>query len=277
MSSAERLATLFADLTARGVPCLVLGGHAVRYYGVDRNTVDYDFHVALERADWDRLPERLTGSTLVTDFAEAPSWRPTDFRRFVIGKLPDGRDELLECWRRNHLLAPFPELQARREEGSYGGGQVAFLGLDDLIRSKQTEHESDWADIALLEEIADMRAIARAQGPEGRANALASLRSRRGFEEMVRRGWLGNAGLVTAALARARSALALAYLAPWVPGGAAVPRTDAPAAVLELLEGPLRSVAPGSARHLALVEAVRRLHKRAAMEADRADKESARP
>jgi hypothetical protein len=37
----------------------------------------------------------------------------------------------------------------------------------------------------------------------------------------------------------------------------------------------LTAIAPGSARHFALVEAVRRLRKRAAMEADRSDKESA--
>jgi hypothetical protein len=39
----------------------------------------------------------------------------------------------------------------------------------------------------------------------------------------------------------------------------------------------LARVVPGSARHLALVEAVRRLHRRAAMEADRADKEVSPP
>jgi hypothetical protein len=36
-------------------------------------------------------------------------------------------------------------------------------------------------------------------------------------------------------------------------------------------------VTPGSARHLALVEAVRRLYRREAMEADRADKEASPP
>lgn len=34
---------------------------------------------------------------------------------------------------------------------------VAFLGIDDLIRSKETEREDDWRDVALLEEIADER------------------------------------------------------------------------------------------------------------------------
>ena len=43
----------------------------------------------------------------------------------------------------------------------------------------------------------------------------------------------------------------------------------------EILAGPLRQVAPGSPRHLALVEAVRRLYRQAAMDADRADKQAA--
>jgi len=38
--------------------------------------------------------------------------------------------------------------------------------------------------------------------------------------------------------------------------------------------GPLRKVEPGSLKHVALVEVVRRAYKRWAMEADRLDKES---
>ena len=45
---------------------------------------------------------------------EGTTWRPTEFRRFVVGTLPDGREERLEFWRHNHLLGPFEELWARR-------------------------------------------------------------------------------------------------------------------------------------------------------------------
>jgi hypothetical protein len=45
-----------------------------------------------------------------------------------------------------------------------------------------------------------------------------------------------------------------------------------PGTIGEIISGPLRKVAPGSSRHLALVEAVRRLYKQAAIDADRADK-----
>jgi hypothetical protein len=273
LTSADRLALIYEQLVGAGLRVVVLGGHAVRYYGVDRNTVDYDFHVALSAEEWRQLPDRL--APLFVDLREGPSWRPDDFRRFVVGRLADGRDELVECWRRNHLLAPFPELWARREEGAYGGRSVAFLGLRDLIRSKETERESDWQDVAVLEEIADLRSTAAAKTVAETCETLAALRSRRGYEEVARRGWLVDGTLVAGALDRARHPLALAFLLPSSPRHPIRPEPEPPAAIAELLGGVVRDVPPGTARHLALVEAVRRLWKRAAMESDRADKEEA--
>jgi hypothetical protein len=52
-----------------------------------------------------------------------------------------------------------------------------------------------------------------------------------------------------------------------------IPDTIGDEAVRALLTGMLTTVEPGSARHLALVEAVRRLYQRICMAADRADKE----
>jgi hypothetical protein len=147
---------------------------------------------------------------------------------------------------------------------------LSFLGLDDLIRSKETEREDDWRDVALLEEIADERRLARAP-----ADALVHLRSRRGFEFAVARGLLDSSA-ASAALPAARDAIAAAYLAPWAQSAPLPPATITGVGG-ELLAGPLRIVAPGSARHLALVEAVRRLYRRAAMAVDRADKERTTP
>jgi hypothetical protein len=275
VTSAERLAAIYAELVHRGVPSLVMGGHAVRYYGVDRNTVDYDFHVALNAHEWIGLLDRLRDSPLFTDIREAASWRPEDFRRFVVGRLVDGREELLECWRRNHLLAPFPELVSRREEGIYGGRPVAFLGLLDLIHSKETEREDDWRDVALLEEIADHRALSVASDQQGVTAALAGLRSRRGLEMAAQRGLTSDAGAVTSALQRAANPVTVALLSPFRPGvESAAALASAPDAVREVLSGPMRGLAPLSGRHLALVEVVRRLYKREAMAADRADKEA---
>jgi hypothetical protein len=280
LNAEERLAAFYEQLRALGLPVLVMGGHAVRFYGVDRSTLDYDFHVALDAADWARLGQTLARAPALaaTPLREGPTWRPDEFRRFIVGALPDGREELLECWRRNHLLAPFAELQARRAEGLYGGRTVAFLGLDDLIRSKETEREDDWRDVRLLEEIADERRLrAAGDGPAARAAALASLRSRRGFEQARAQGLLDDAAAVRTATEGPRQAVALAFLAPLRAGASLSPPAGTPSAAGEIIGGPLRRVTPGSARHLALVEAVRRLLQRAAVLTDRADKERVRP
>lgn len=160
MSGAGRLAEVAAELAGLDLRFLVMGGHAMRHYGVDRNTLDYDFHLGLDT--FDGLPQRLARSPRLAGWiqAEGPSWRPRDFRRFVIGRLPDGREERLEFWRDNHLLPPFDEAHHRREVEEHGGLHLPFLALPDLIRSKETERESDWQNIALLEEIQDARLVA---------------------------------------------------------------------------------------------------------------------
>jgi hypothetical protein len=156
-----RLAEIVAALEDAGLTCLVMGGHAVRYYGLRRDTIDFDLHVTSDV--WDLLATKLNQIPLlaVHGAVEGTTWRPHAFRRFQIGRLPDGREERLEFWCGNHLLAPFSELYARREQGQYGGRVLTFLSLPDLIRSKETERTSDWQDIAVLEEILDGRLLAQ--------------------------------------------------------------------------------------------------------------------
>ncbi len=270
MNIGSRLAEIVSALEEVGLVFLVMGGHAVRYYGVDRNTIDYDLHLSLDH--WDSLPERLQKSTLAqsTSFQEGPSWRPRSFRRFQIGRLADGREEWLEFGKGNHLLPPFADLYAGRELGSYGGRLIPFLALPDLIRSKETEREGDWQDIALLEEILDGRNLAEARERTSIVAACARLRSRKGFESALRSGILTESALIEEAFALASSPISRAFLAPFLPVGTL--QEIEPGMIGEILAGPLRRVAPGSGRHLALVEAVRRLYKQAAMTADRADK-----
>lgn len=269
MSPDARLAELVLALREAGVPTLVMRGHAVRFYGVERTAIDFDLVVSLAIEDWRRLPETVARARFAAGAppVEGAAWRPDDYRRFIIGRLPDGREERLEFWRRNHLLAPFPELHARRREGLYGGTVLPFLGLRDLLRSKETERESDWQDIAVLEEIYD--------GEMLRAGSIDDLRSRRGVELALREGLL-SAERVESALARANHPVAAAHLIPLAPGHSVPPAFPCPQHVREVLEKRLSGAEPGSARHLALVEVVRRLYKRAAMEADRADKVAVR-
>ena len=46
MNPARRLAEIVSALEQVGLTVLVMGGHAVRYYGLDRNTIDYDLHLS---------------------------------------------------------------------------------------------------------------------------------------------------------------------------------------------------------------------------------------
>ena len=76
--------------------------------------------------------------------------------------------------------------------------------------------------------------------------------------------WLQAANLIT-----------LAYLAPSVATQAPAAAGEWPLPMEVMLAGPLKRTLPGSARHHALVEAMRRLYRDRAMAADRADKERA--
>jgi hypothetical protein len=88
-----RLAEVSSQLEGAGVSCLVMGGHAVRFYGLARYTNDVELHIAPDA--WDDLPGRLAGTSLFGGGApvEGPLWRPGAFRRFQIDTLPDGRAE----------------------------------------------------------------------------------------------------------------------------------------------------------------------------------------
>ena len=42
MNPESRLAEIVSALEGAGISCLVMGGHAVRFYGLSRNTIDFD-------------------------------------------------------------------------------------------------------------------------------------------------------------------------------------------------------------------------------------------
>jgi hypothetical protein len=275
VNPANRLAEIVTALEQVGLTVLVMGGHAVRYYGLDRNTIDYDLH--LSPPDWDDLGSRLDQSALAAGrpLTRGPSWRPDSFQRFLLGRLPDGRDEWLEFWRNNHLLPPFADLYDRREEGTFGGRTLAFLSLPDLIRSKETEREVDWQDITVLEEIHDGRLLHQAKaGTVPLDQALAQLRSRRGLESFWKGGYLQDPAAVRQGLLRTRLSITQAILLPFA-------RADDPLPISTIVIEPvvvnrLRTVAPASALHLTLIEVVRRQYKLAMQNADAADKQAIR-
>jgi hypothetical protein len=271
----ERLAAIVTALEAVGVSCLVMGGHAVRFYGLHRYTNDFDLHIAPD--PWDDLAGRLAGCPLfqTAGVTEGPSWRAHAFKRFRIGALPDGADEWLEFWRENHLLAPHADLVARAQTGRYGGRQIAFLGLPDLIRSKETERDKDWDDVSRLEEFWDARQLASVRrGELALLTALTELRSRAGFGEHVLAGSFADPVPVAAALGQADHPVAQAFLIPFAPEAPCPNASSVP--VEPVVVARLRQIAGGSPLHLSLVEVVRRRYVLFRKDADRKDKEAIR-
>jgi hypothetical protein len=267
----QRLAGIIESLESVGVTCLVMGGHAARYYGIQRTTIDFDLHLA--PSAWVTLSSSLNaaGLTVRGSVIEGNSWRPNSFRRFQIGTLLDGREEWLEFWRENHLLGPFEVLFERREMGSYGGRRLPFLSLTDLIRSKETERASDWQDVDLLEEILDNRNLAAVMAQRlPVTTALADLRTRFGLERAVQDEMLAEKATVSASIAHARSPITQALLIPFAPESELAPVTPS---IEPVVLARLRTETPGSTLHLALVETVRRQYRSWAQAKDRADKE----
>jgi len=270
----ERLAFIVSALETAGLSCLVMGGHAVRHYGLKRYTNDFDLTLAPE--GWSDLPDRLVRSGLFSDGVpvEGESWRPGAFRRFRSSMLTEGREEWVEFWLKNHLLDPFPDLFSRREVATYGGGELSFLGLADLLRSKETERAKDWDDVAYLEEVQDARLHARCvAGDVGIVDALALVRSRRGFDIYLAEERLSDRVAVEAALMQTTNPITQAFL---LPSAADAVTPSSVIAIEPVVERKLRSIEPGSPLHRSLVEVVRRQYKVFCQERDRADKEAIR-
>ncbi len=62
MNPEQRLAAIVVALRSAGLACLVMGGHAARYYGIQRTTIDFDLHLAPDC--WDTLSDRLAALPL---------------------------------------------------------------------------------------------------------------------------------------------------------------------------------------------------------------------
>ena len=67
VSPTARLLEVTDALAEAGLTFLIMGGHAVRHYGVERNTFDFDFHVSapdLEVRGLDAAVETILRSLL---------------------------------------------------------------------------------------------------------------------------------------------------------------------------------------------------------------------
>jgi hypothetical protein len=267
LTSDQHLARIVESLHENGIDVLVMGGHAVRYYGVSRNTVDFDLVTSVVSPDL--LRTKLASIQTLSHALPEPVWRSRDFARFEVGRLADGRSEYLEFWLRNHLLDDFSKLKGRAEVGMYGGKEMRFLSLGDLIRSKETERESDWADISLLEEIQDGRLLAAYQrGAAALPAVLSQLRSRRGMDEAIGRRLLVDSSVVDQAIAAVDNFVTFAFLLPF----ASKPQSPFAHVAAPWMTALLAAKA-GTPRHSVMIEVARRAYRRQAVETDRADKQ----
>ena len=271
MNPDERLADIVRALDSAGLSCLIMGGHAVRHYGLLRYTNDFDFTLAPDA--WNALTDRLARSGLFGNAGpvEGNSWRPVAFRRFLLGNLPDGREEWLEFWRENHLLAPFPELLARSEVRRTAKCRFCFCRLRILFGARKPNGRKTgmisptWRNFSMPGFIANTppersHSWMRWLGSEAAAGSTDTWPRMRSMT-----------GPPSARLSRSWNPVTQAFLLPWDREAVVPP----PTVVIEpLIEQKLRSVSPASPLHRSLVEVVRRQYKVVCQDLDRADKEA---
>ena len=141
--TANRVVRVCRLLNRHRARYLVAGGVAANLHGSVRATRDVDVLFPLEVANAERvlaaLAELPWGIARELDAAEVVRKPFT-----IVGD--DPRVDLLTVAAKVRFVAAWPRRVVRRIEGV----RVPYLGLDDLIRSKQTGRLSDAADIEVL-------------------------------------------------------------------------------------------------------------------------------
>ncbi len=74
MNAEARLASIHRALLDAGLQNLVMGGHAVRFYGIDRHTLGDDFMISVDDPGWHELG-RTIAALERTGFGGWAAWR----------------------------------------------------------------------------------------------------------------------------------------------------------------------------------------------------------
>ena len=268
----SRLAAIVAAMERVGLTCLVMGGHAVRYYGLARNTNDFDLHLAPEA--WESLLERLVSSGLSAEpVIEGPSWRPQTFRRFLIGRLPDGREGMVRVLAGKPPLAavlrfvcPTRTWKLRRP----GSAVSSVAGFDSQQRDGTGRRLARRSRSRRI--LGCATSCPRSGQRQSNRGSVHTAKSERVRITPSARPF-SNVAAIREALSQVRASISQAFLLPLA---ADATIDHAGPAIEPLIAQKLRTIQPGSSMHFLLVEAVRRQYKVAAQAADRADKESIR-
>jgi len=133
-------------LNAQRARYLIVGGAAANLHGSVRATRDVDLLIPKDVVNAQRLLEALGKLPLgISRELDAGQVAASPFT--IVGDMP--RVDLLTTANSVTFRQAWPRRIVRRIRGV----RVPYVGLDDLIRSKQTGRASDAADIEVLTEI----------------------------------------------------------------------------------------------------------------------------
>jgi predicted nucleotidyltransferase len=127
------------------VEYMIVGGYAVAFHGFPRFTKDIDIFFDMSAANLDRICRVLVEFGFRAESVDRTALE-TLGNVIAIG-VPPVRIDLV-----NHIDGvTFAEAQANTVRGKYGGVDVTFIGLQDLIRNKSsTSRAKDKADVEEL-------------------------------------------------------------------------------------------------------------------------------
>jgi uncharacterized protein (DUF1330 family) len=135
-------------LNRHGARYLVAGGHALILHGLVRTTEDVD--ILIEESD-DNFRRVIAALSEMEDHAAA-ELTPADFIDNVVVKVADEVE--VDVSRRAWKLS-YAEAAPHAASVVIDGVQVPYLGLGDLIKSKETYREKDRMDLAYLRMLAE--------------------------------------------------------------------------------------------------------------------------
>ena len=144
---------LFKTFNEHGVKYLVVGAYAVIYYAEPRYTKELDIWIEVS----EKNAEKVWGA-LAAFGAPLEDIGLEDFTNFdliyQIGVAPNRIDIMMDV-----PGVDFSSAWEKRIESSYGGESINIIGIDDLIKAKQTvNRDQDKLDLKILEQAKSSKA-----------------------------------------------------------------------------------------------------------------------
>lgn len=143
----EDLKELLRLFNSKGIDYLVIGAHALAFYGYPRFTEDLDIWMARTEETAIKIAESLKEFGIPLKPGEEAAW--IQERQMIRLGLPPNRVDLLNFG----PDLPFYEVWERRVSGELDGIQVNFISRDDFVKSKRDAGRTkDLYDLASIGE-----------------------------------------------------------------------------------------------------------------------------